>query len=715
MDLYRRSKGRMPQIEKLTYDEYIKKFKVILNEQQSGAVCSVAGPAILLAVPGSGKTTVITARIGYMIYCEGIMPESILTLTYSVAAANDMRARFGAKFGDEMCGRLDFRTIHSFCAGVLRRYQSISGRNVFPLIAEPESARVLQAIYREINGEYATENTMRDIRTRLTYCRNIMMPDSEIKKTDTEIKFYDIFHAYKNYKKSRRVMDYDDQLEYTLTIFRKYPDLLDYYSDKYRYINVDEAQDTSKIQHEIIRLLAAKYKNIFMVGDEDQSIYGFRAAYPQALLEFDNAYPGARVLVMETNYRSTAEIVQRADGFIKQNKNRHQKNMVSAGARGQAPRNTVLGDCRWQYNYLLKIARDCRQQTAVLYRNNDSAIPLIDLLEKNKVPYRVRENDALFFTHYTVTDISAIMKFAFESDNIGLFSDIYYKIGCGISRQQAENAAAAAKARPGENILEIILKNNICEAWQRGRISDAIFALSQIPEQNSFTAIRNIMSRLGYGEYLQKINADAGKTGTLLALANQNEAVPDFLLRLTELYEIISRGRPGNKSEFILSTIHSSKGLEYERVILIDVKDGILPSVIIPPDGKLTEEEAAELEEERRLFYVGVTRAKKQLEIFSCEREYGKNCDVPSFVRAYFGLEDEKKGAADPARETKSGADPALYVQYTEGVVVKHTVFGSGVITTRDNDFITVKFFRRNEIKKLSLNLCLQWGLLKFD
>lgn len=186
------------------------------------------------------------------------------------------------------------------------------------------------------------------------------------------------------------MIDYDDQMIYALRILEQYPEVLAYFREKYQYFCVDEAQDTSKIQHDMMDLLAAKSRNLFMVGDEDQSIYGFRAAYPRALVEFESRHPGAQLLLMETNYRSRQEIVRAADQLIQKNRNRHAKTMTAARAAGGCVTEIRAVSRQGQYNYLLKVAEDCEQETAVLYRNNESALPIIDMLERKGLSYRVK-------------------------------------------------------------------------------------------------------------------------------------------------------------------------------------------------------------------------------------------------------------------------------------------------------------------------------------
>ena len=211
-------------------------------------------------------------------------------------------------------------------------------------------------------------------------------------------------------------MDYDDQMLYAYKMLRMDSRLLEHFQNLYPYICVDEAQDTSKIQHAIIALLAAKSENLFMVGDEDQSIYGFRAAYPEALLDFEKDHPGARVLLMEENFRSNAKIVSAADKFIQKNTLRHEKHMKAAREAGTDIRKISLKSRKAQYVYLMKIAQECSTETAVLYRDNECAIPLIDLLERKHIPYRMRNAELSFFTHRTVLDIQKYHPVCDESE-----------------------------------------------------------------------------------------------------------------------------------------------------------------------------------------------------------------------------------------------------------------------------------------------------------
>lgn len=284
-----------------------------LNPQQRAAVAAVDGPVLLLAVPGSGKTTVLITRLGYMTEVCGIAPESILTMTYTVAATQEMRARFAARFGEAEAARMEFRTINGVAARIIALYSRMYGRTPPDLLQnESETTPLLLQLWQSINHEYAAESTLKELRTAITYIKNMCLTDAEIDELETDLEnLPELYRAYQQALKARHKMDYDDQLCFALQILNAAPAVAAAFRKRYRYFCVDESQDTSRVQHEIIRVLAQQSGNLFMVGDEDQSIYGFRAAYPQALMDFEKTYPGARVLLMEENYRSREPILPR--------------------------------------------------------------------------------------------------------------------------------------------------------------------------------------------------------------------------------------------------------------------------------------------------------------------------------------------------------------------------------------------------------------------
>ena len=686
----------------MTYEEFKSQYPVRLNRQQEEAVCQTEGPVLLLAVPGSGKTTVLVTRLGYMLYCKSIRPERILTVTYTVAATKDMKARYAGFFGEEHAGKLTFRTINGLCAVVIGTYARQKGTETFALLDDERQIKsVLRDLLTRTGTAFPSDQQVSDARTHITYCKNMMLAESEIHAHKVDgMDFPRVYFEYQDYLLRSRHMDYDDQMVFTYRIFRQHPDILAYFQRRWPYICVDEAQDTSKIQHAILRLLASGNGNIFMVGDEDQSIYGFRAAWPQALLEFEQVFPGAKVLKLETNYRSTRTIVEKADAFIRRNQSRRPKKMRTENQQGSPIRKIMLTDYSRQYNYLLKIAENCEEFTAVLYRNNDSALPLIDLLEQKGVPYACRQREWFFFTSPLVRDITDMLEFAFDDGNKELFLRFYYKLDLKLKK------AVVTKLLYGmprdKSVFEVLLESGELEPWQIGKVKSMQTHYSKLPYLTSFAAIQRLVRYMGYGDYLQEQHGDTTKLDILLSLANQTPSVGQFLLHLQELKERIETLELRPDCPFVLSTIHAGKGLEYDHVILIDAVDGLLPSA----------DEVEELEEERRLFYVGATRARKQLEFLCYENKFGEPSDASfSFISQFLGEEPKKEpeGKTKPAKPSGPSKEQiaAWMKDYIPGTEVTHKIFGRGLLTKREGTFAIISFIETG-IKKVDLVTCLR-------
>ena len=675
----------------MSINEFMDKYKLNLNNQQKEAVENINGKILLLAVPGSGKTTVIVSRIGYMIYCKNISPENILTLTYSVSATKDMKRKYSNIFGEN--NKLQFRTINSFCVSVIREFERNTGRKAFELFRNNEE--ILSHLYIKLKKDFPNETVIKDINSQITYANNMLLSDEQIKQIKNDnIDFYKIYKEYENYKIKNKIMDFDDQLKYAYSILKNYKNIKEKFMNRFTYINVDEAQDTSKIQHEIIKLLVNK--NIFMVGDEDQSIYKFRAAYPKALLDFEKVYKNSKVLYMETNYRSTPEILQIANNFIKQNVNRKDKNIIPYRKSGQTVKITEIENYEDQYNYLLNILKDSNEQTAILYRNNESAIPLIDIFMKNNVNFKIKEGETLFFNHKLVKDIKNFIKFYFEPNNIKIFEEIYYKINCGISKNIINKLKIKLnRINNNANILDVLTTIDEVLFWQIRKINDIKLKMSFWKNKNTYEIINSILKDLEYEEFIKRKKEEKNvylqKINILLSIAKQNPDLKKFLLRLDELEEKIKEGN-NEETSIILSTIHSSKGLEYDNVILIDVIQGILPCIDKPDSKNL--EKLDEYEEEVRLFYVGITRAKNVLKIFKYVKQFGNYVESSDFINEI--LNNNKK------EENKKYNNI-----YKLGDVINHKRFGKCKIIGLDNEFIIIKC-KNGVKKKLNLEICIE-------
>ena len=695
----------------MTFAQFKQTYGLCLDPQQEAAVQAVDGPVLLLAVPGSGKTTVLVSRIGYLVLGLGVDPRRILTMTYTVSAARDMRQRFAALFGPELAEKLAFRTINGVCSSIIRRCEQLVGQKAFDLLDDTgRQAALIGEICRNLTQEYAPEATIKAIQTAITYVKNRLPGQTDLNEVEVEgVEFPAVYKAYNQALRQRRLMDYDDQLGYAWQILRRYPQILQEWRGRYPYLCVDEAQDTSQIQHAIIRLLAGDQVQLFMVGDEDQSIYGFRAACPQALHSFENTYPGAQVLLLEQNYRSTRQIVAAADKFIRLNTQRRPKTMHASGGDGPAIRQVEVYDRQRQYQYLAKVAENCEKETAVLYRDNDSALPLMDLLERAGTPYRCRQVDSGFFTHRVVRDVTNIIRLAQNPWNGELFLDLYYKLGAGISRAAAQEAVNQCSPT-GETLLEYLAGCSTLSPWSRKQCKALQTHMNNLLEERADKAVYRIVHFMGYGAYLEDRGADNSKLAILEALG-ANEPTPAGLLnRLEELEEVVRRGSTHPDCSFVLSTIHSSKGLEYDRVILMDVADGLLPKLPPTPKEDETDEEISQREEERRLFYVGMTRARHELWVMTFRRPELAS----TFSSFLFPPKEAPEKKKVPARKSP---DPAVLSarltaaakDYIPGTRVRHARYGSGLLLTRDGDRITVRF-DDGTVKPFSLPTALGMG-----
>ena len=742
----------------MEWKEFETTFSVKLNQQQKEAVQSTKGPVLLLAVPGSGKTTVLVTRLGYMIYCKNIPPERILTVTYTVAATKDMSERFAVRFGEDMAKRLEFRTINGICAMIIQYYGRRIGKTPFELVKDEKATTgMLIKICQDHGMGYPTESDLKNVRTLITYIKNMMLNEEELQKLEEEsdIRIAGIYREYCRQMREQMLMDYDDQMLYAYNILRKDPGVLAYFQNRYPYICVDEAQDTSKIQHAIIALLAAGPGNLFMVGDEDQSIYGFRAAYPEALLSFEKKHPGAKVLLMEENFRSNAKIVEAADKFIQKNTLRHEKHMRAAREAGADIREISLKSRKAQYVYLMKAAQECTTgmagmsgseehrgradasvtETAVLYRDNECAIPLIDLLERKNIPYRMRNADLSFFTHRTVLDVQNIIRFAMDPKDTELFMQIYYRLKLFFNKKDALRYAQISQEKDME-VLDAALKYGNLEKYQEDNIRNLKRQMVRILNMPGDEAVNQILTYMGYQDYLKKMGMNANKLETVKLIGSRVESPEKLLERLEELRTIIQEKVSDKDCPFILSTMHASKGLEYDTVYLLDVMDGILPEKVLANPRTASKEELETYEEERRLFYVGVTRAKNQLNVFTtnkpskfCSELLGKRNLRENQQKEYAGI--KKWGDYSPAGTygikgngmyhgygTGHGSQKQPGKSYQEladalgeGMIVKHKKFGEGVVVDMEGEHIRIQF--GDNVKNMDLKVLARLGMLE--
>jgi DNA helicase-2/ATP-dependent DNA helicase PcrA len=706
------------------------KHNIFLNEQQQKAVLNIEGPILLLAVPGGGKTTVIVSRCANMVLNHKIKPENILTLTFSKASAMDMKLRFQKVFGSEAGYKLNFSTIHSFCYNVLRTYTQRLNLD-FPTLIEDEKApitkgQLLRQLYQNHNESFISDDKLDELSNAVCYVKNMMIPDNEMPETIKGIKnFYKIYKSYEAYKTQFNYIDYDDMLTKTLELFKENQALINAYRDRYTYINVDESQDTSYLQHQIIKCVAAPKNNIFMVGDEDQSIYTFRAAFPRALLDFKETYPGAQVYLMENNYRSTKNIVLAANLFIKQNRERYDKNMFSERDVGEKAKYTCLKDKNDQYGYIgsqLKQEKDMAG-IAVLYRNNISAIPLADTLHRSNIPFYLREAKNHFFKHWVTTDIISFMNLSFDTADSEAFKQVYYKMNAYLSKAMAEYAVSNVNSNG--NLFDILLECPDINGKQATRLLEIKRNIRKISKLKAHRAIEFIVDIIGYGEYLKKQGNNENETtdslmqiiSGLKSIAEKAGSIDDFKNRLEQLQQIMNNARFNKgKNAVTLSTIHSSKGLEFDKVFIIDLFEGQFPSAV--SISEFNTKDRTLMEEEVRLFYVGATRARYHLELISAKMLDGKKVNPSRFIEQFLSAYKRPSIKTDNSKweinlnEFIDGGpicERDLYIQ----MPVVHKKFGMGNIRFIDPkaDLIEISFANAG-LKIFSLKACISGNLI---
>ena len=719
------------------FEAFKQSYHIKLNPQQEKAVIRSHGQTLLLAVPGSGKTTVIICRIAYLLKCQQIDPGQILTLTFSRMGARDLKARYTKLFGEAQAETLHFSTIHSFALAVIRHYERRYRRRAHTVLAN--TSPVIRELYRHVFKEHPGEIELSEICQRIGFCKNMMLTTDEIKLLPAmEVDFLQIYEAYESHKLSEQLMDFDDILKYAWGLLKKYPEMLAFFQDKYRYIHLDEAQDSSKIQFKIIELLTGETGNLFMVGDEDQSIYGFRGAFPESLLAFKETWPQGEVLLMETNYRSTREIVEKANAFIKLNQQRYQKEMsVPDGSRfTEIPiAREWVKSSEAQYQLIIEAIRREGKEIAVLYRNNESAIPLVDLLDGVGIAYHIKEHSPQFFSHFLIKDIGLFYEFAGNPGDLSLFTQVYYKIDAAISRETINQLGNLMKI--GENVFDALIRCSGDRAWQVKRLKELKAGFKKLQTAPPLKGIPMILDQLGYRSYLnfrissgQSEESIEQKLTVLQILGGRVPNFSEFFDKLKSLEEKLQepQRKKAKIPQVTLSTLHSSKGLEFEKVFIIDATEGQIPNVSNTP------EDAKAYAEEVRLFYVGATRAKAEL-IFICVKHREKDIKPSPFIgylidglprkkARIFGIE---KTTAKPRARQGFGQSTGKFRDYLSsqasqvtidlssyqaGTVVNHQRFGPGTILTRNGAIASIHFETAGE-KKMNLAVCLENGVIK--
>jgi DNA helicase-2/ATP-dependent DNA helicase PcrA len=696
-----------------------KQLGVELNKIQRKAVERTEGPLLLLACPGSGKTTTMIMRVGYLIEEKGVQPHRIKAITFSKASATDMQERYQRFF--PKLSPVDFSTIHSLAFQITREYFADSR---YVMIEGSEShglhkKRLLREMYETEAGEPITEDQLDELTSFISFVKNKMTPREQWNNIKPPFEgAIEILKTYEAFKENYdvRLVDFDDMLSLANEALEKDPELLAKYQHRWDYVMTDESQDTSMIQHAIVEKLVARHQNLCVVADDDQSIYTWRAAEPTYLLKFKNVYPNAYVMKMERNYRSSKNIVDAANTFIKTNKKRHDKNMFTKQPEGDPIVIRRLASEEAQLKYVMKELQKLNHfgEVAILYRNNSSSTLLMSELNRLGIPFYMKDADNRFFSHWIVEDMLNFMRFSLKPDRVDIYAKIASKTNAYWSGSQLKSLS---RMKPtAKNAFDEINLNITLKDYQIKILGEQKKWFEALNGMKPLKVIRTIRGDLGYD---QMLSSRAEKFGmrlqyleqilvTLEQIAEPLSTMTEFAKRLKELEQVTQNAKAEKTDEMLtLSTFHSSKGLEFERVYMIDLVEGIIPA----------EEDAEKpdtLEEARRLFYVGMTRAKKHLELLSYDSESRFVDEVRDIVVP------EKQPAPKPRAVSKTPIkvevpDNPNAVEHEdellEGVKVRHRVFGTGKIVERDHERISIQFAK--ERKELMIDICLSYKLLE--
>ena len=681
-----------------------------LNDKQREAVEHIDGPCLVIAGAGSGKTKVLTTRIANLI-AQGIPSYNILAITFTNKAAHEMKERLEKLVPDNQAF---VGTFHSFGVRIIRENAPLLGldRN-FSILDSDDVLSIIKKILKD-NGYDTKNNPPSYIRNRISTIKNDMLTDDEINNTlhtPQDKIAIEVYYQYMDVLRKNNSVDFDDLLRLPVKLFTEHKDVLADYQEKYRYILIDEYQDTNEVQYKLSKLLAKKYQNIFIVGDPDQSIYMFRGANFRNILNFEKDYKNAKVIPLEENYRSTTSILDTANSVIKNNKERKEKKLWSSKGEGSKVKYLRAYDGKHEINLVLDEIKRLLEQgyekknISVLYRTNAQARLVEEMFLKANVPYKV-VGSYYFYSRKEIKDLICYLRLILNNnDEISLRRIINVpKRGIGPSTiQKLENVAKE------KNI-------SIFEAIESGRekeFKDLILDLTRKSEDLTLTELIDLI----LDETNMKSEYENDKSlENELRLDNLEEfksitktfeertgsvSLADFLEEISLIADVTEHKE--DEDVVTLMTIHSAKGLEFEVVFLIGMEDGIFPH-----QNSFCEEGG--LEEERRLCYVGITRAKEKLYISNAKRRilYGKDVMNPPsrFIKEIDPdlLDVENINMFEEEKINKEELYKNEDVDFKEGDVIMHMQYGRGVIIEVKGDFITVAFAKNFGIKKLLKN-----------
>ena len=661
------------------------------NREQEEAITHKGGPLMVLAGPGSGKTLVITYRVKWLIENAGVHPSNILVITFTRAAAEEMKKRFFMFDGMENAP-VTFGTFHSIFFMILRYAYRYTAANI---IREDVKRRYIKEMTENMELEIEDENEfLSGIINEISYIKGEMMSLSYYHSNNcSDELFAQIYEGYEKRLREENLIDFDDMLVFCYELLKEREDIRTLWQNKFQHILIDEFQDINKVQYEIIRMLAGKGDHLFIVGDDDQSIYRFRGARPEIMLGFEKDYPEAKKVILNTNYRCSEEIVEGAEHLISHNTKRFPKNMQAA--RGSKVPITFrnLKDAGEECTDILKGIRFYYKKgipledMAVIFRTNTQPRLLVGRLMEYNIPFQMRDVIPNIFDHWIARNILTYIKLAMGNRDRKLFLQVMNRPKRYISRSMITEPQVDLKK---------LKQQTFGKKWLYEKIDKLEMDLYLLRKMEPYAAIQYIRNGIGYEDYMneyaqfRRMNPDDLEEvlNQIQESAKEYHSFEEWFAYIEsygeELRKQMEAGRQ-QKSGVTLTTMHSSKGLEYEVVFVMDINEGVTPHK------KAVKE--ADLEEERRLFYVAVTRAKTYLFLYSVKELYQKDAQISRYIGE---LRYDKK-------------------EFQKGKRVIHKNIGKGTVLELKEDKIKIKFYNSKKPRLFSIKYLMEQGLLELE
>lgn len=617
---------------------------VKLNKNQAQAVAHIDGPCMVLAGPGSGKTRIISQRIVSMVLDHDIPPTRILAISFTKASSLEMKKRTLAYGKDDRLNKVSFGTFHSSFFRILRRYAGVSLED---LLLDLDRFKLVRSILKYLKISNYNDDDVLDLLNEISLVKNELVDyrDYDSKSFEQEI-FQKAYRLYEDEKKRHGKIDFDDMLIQAYDLLNNDPAILSIVRQVFKYILIDEFQDINRVQFELIRLIAGQENNLFVVGDEDQSIYGFRGARPDFMLEFDQYFPSARHILLDTNYRSSKDIVDLSLGLIKKNKKRHPKDL-KAFSKDPArisyiyPKDTD-DEARLVADQIFDRVGSQKGADygdfAVIYRTNRQARAFVDAFMDKRIPFILKDAPKTIYDHWVSLDIIAYLRIAMEIGSGGDWARVINKPFRYISKK------SLAKAEASMDFLDCLLNDEDIKDFQKKNLEDLYIDLNYVRGLSPQYGISYIRTTLDYDRYildycherriksqqiveiLDELEAAAGPYRTILDFFKHIDQVREEVKKNADKTAGSSLATSADKG-VVLTTMHSSKGLEFDNVYIVGVNEGIVPY-------QLGDDSKLDIEEERRLLYVAITRAKRFLVISSPLKRFGKKIGQSQFLKA---------------------------------------------------------------------------------